>query len=499
MNDTQPTTGNSALFQTEEKFKLLTRLLPLGVCTTDKNGTINYFNETALKLWGWTPDHQDITAFYNSLKIYDRDGKVIPQERNPITLALQSCNSVYDEEVMIERPDGTRISALISIEILYDEDHQQRGVLGVYQDTTERNKAEIGLKRLAAIVESSDDAIISKTLQGIITSWNSAAIRIFGYNDEEIIGKPINILIPAGKQDEEREIISKIKAGERIDHFETVRSRKDGSEINISLTVSPIKNDRGEIIGASKIARDITNRVKIDKQLKEYADQLKELNNYKDDFMAMASHELKTPLTVIKANLQLLELRLEDDPNHTFINNTMKQVNKLGNLISDLFDVTKIQAGQLQLNLTEFDLNDLVAETIGNIAHTSNSHTIQSNIQKEDVKIKADYLRLEQVLINLLTNAIKYSPSADQVILTTNVENKNVVVSVKDFGIGIPNQDLEKVFTRFFRVKGLASTFSGSGIGLYISSEIVKHHGGKMWVESEENVGSIFYFSIPLN
>jgi PAS domain S-box-containing protein len=491
----------TALLESEQKFRYLSNLMPVGVYTTDKNGVITFFNDSAANLWGRTPRLNDSTdlSFSGSLKMYTPQGDVIPHHEFPMAKALRFKKSIRDEEITIEKPDGSRLSFIVNIEILFDVNGELSGAINVFQDITEKKKAEIGLRRLAAIVESSEDAIISKTLNGIITSWNAAAEKMFGYSENEIIGQPINILIPQSNQDEERRIISKIKAGEKIDHFETVRMRKDGSELNISLSVSPIKNDNGQIIGASKIARDITRKVELDNKLRMYTDQLKELNNYKDEFMAMASHELKTPLTVIKANLQLLALQLQYDPNYGFVDKTMKQVNKLGNLISDLFDVSKIQAGQLQLNYSEFDLNELLAETIGSIAHTFNTHKIQIVAEEEPIRITADYLRLEQVLINIITNAIKYSPTSDTVIITARRDNGNVIISIKDFGIGIPKEDQEKVFSRFFRVRGLASTFSGSGIGLYISSEIIKHHGGNMWVESEENIGSTFYFSIPAN
>jgi PAS domain S-box-containing protein len=486
------------MHEPEEKFLQLTHLLPVGVYSTNKEGVLTFYNESAAKIWGRNPrlNDPDEIPFCGAWKIIDENGIIAPGD-SLMAKVLQSKTRIQEEEINLERPDGQKIIVLANIEPLFDNDGNLTGAISVFQDITEKKRAEIGLKRLAAIVESSEDAIISKTLKGIITSWNSAAEKMFGYTEDEIIGKPIDILIPHTNRQEEKEIISKIKAGQKIDHFETIRLRKDGTEINISLTVSPIKNDKGEIVGASKISRDITKRVELDQKLRLYTEQLKELNKYKDEFMAMASHELKTPLTVIKANLQLLEFKLQQDPNNEFVHKTMKQVNKLGNLISDLFDISKIQAGQLQLNYTEFDPRDLIEETIGSIAHTFASHKIKTVFNGEPVKISADYNRLEQVLINVLTNAIKYSPTSDEIILSTKSDNENVILSVTDSGIGIPEEDMEKVFTRFFRVRGLASTFSGSGIGLYISSEIIKRHGGKMWVESQENIGSTFFCSIP--
>jgi PAS domain S-box-containing protein len=486
-------------YDPEVKFLQLTHLLPVGVYSTDKDGVLTFYNESAARIWGRNPqpNSKEEIPFSGSKKIYDADGELIPLNESPLAKVLHSKTKIQDEELIIEQPDGHRVTILLNVEPLFDNNHILTGTISVFQDISEKKHTEIGMRRLAAIVESSDDAIISKTLKGIITSWNRAAEKMFGYKEDEIIGKSIEILIPLSNRQEEKEIISRIKSGQKIEHFETIRVRKDGTEINISLAVSPLKNDKGEIVGASKIARDITKRVELDNKLCIYREQLEELNNYKDEFMAMASHELKTPLTVIKANLQLLEFKLLQDPNYEFVNKTMKQVNKLGNLIADLFDISKIQAGQLQLNYSEFDLKDLVEETIGSISHTFVSHKIKT-VNGPSIKIAADYQRLEQVLINILTNAIKYSPDAHEIIINTSSDKENAIISVTDFGIGIPSDDIEKVFTRFFRARGLASTFSGSGIGLYISSEIIKRHGGKMWVESKENIGSVFYCSLPL-
>ncbi|HSV10302.1 MAG TPA: PAS domain S-box protein, partial [Hanamia sp.] len=175
---------------------------------------------------------------------------------------------------------------------------------------------------LAAIVNSSDDAIISKTLDGIITSWNPAAAKMFGFTENEAIGKHISIIIPRDRLDEETMIIENLRAGKKIDHFETIRIAKDGTERNISLTISPVKNNDGRIIGASKIARDISMKIAAEKQRELYTQRLQELSEYKDEFMAMASHELKTPVTVILANLQVLQQIMATDTNVVYIDKT---------------------------------------------------------------------------------------------------------------------------------------------------------------------------------
>jgi len=352
--------------------------------------------------------------------------------------------------------------------------------------------------RLAAIVDSSDDAIISKTLNGIITTWNHSATKMFGFTEKEAIGKHISIIIPPERIDEETVIIESIRSGKKIDHFETIRRAKDGTERFISLTVSPIKDESGKIIGASKIARDISFRKEAEQQRELYTKRLQELNNYKDEFMVMASHELKTPLTVILANLQILEELMGDDPHVNFINKTLKQVLKLSSLITNLLDVSKIQAGKLQLNRSVFNLNKLLREITSNLQQTTKNHIIVFIKNNEKLMIKADYERMEQVLINLVSNSIKYMPLPGKVTIDAHKKNNNVIVSVSDTGIGIPQEDIENIFLRFYRVSGAASSFSGSGVGLFISSEIIKAHHGRIWAESKIGKGSVFYFCIPV-
>ncbi|MGH2647033.1 MAG: sensor histidine kinase, partial [Ginsengibacter sp.] len=350
---------------------------------------------------------------------------------------------------------------------------------------------------LASIIDSSDDAIISKNLDGIITSWNRGAENIFGYRPHEVIGKHISIIIPLSKLHEESMIIQKIRNGERISHFETIRRTKQGNSINISLTVSPVKDSSGKIIGASKIARDITEKIELEQQKNLYTQRLHELNNYKDEFMAMASHELKTPLTVLKANLQVLDVMVIEDKQKSFLNKALIQLDKIANLMTDLLDVSKMQSGVLELNITEFNLVELFSDVINNVQLTSKEHKIVFKKSHKCLLLKADKERIEQVIINILTNAIKYSPEAKRVQVAILANEKEVIAEVTDSGIGIPNEDIENIFTRFFRVRGVASTFSGSGIGLYISNEIIKRHGGKMWVKSSFGQGSTFYFSLP--
>jgi len=365
------------------------------------------------------------------------------------------------------------------------------------RDSSQQKLAEEKQAILAAIVASSDDAIISKTLDGIITSWNQSATKMFGFTEAEAVGKHITIIIPKERIDEETMIIESIRRGEKIDHFETVRQGKDGTRKQISITVSPVKDSKGKIIGASKIARDISARAEAEKQGQLYMQRLQELNKYKDDFMVMASHELKTPLTVISANLQILQMMLKADSNLPFLDKTIKQVNKLSALITSLLDVSKIQAGKLALDFTLFDLTLLIEEISSNLQQTTSNQRIIFNNRREILMAHADRERIEQVLVNIIGNAIKYTHDSGEIIIDAGKNGNDIFVDIHDNGIGIAQEDIDNIFLRFYRVSGSASSFSGSGIGLYISSEIIKSHGGKIWAESKIGSGSVFHFTIP--
>jgi PAS domain S-box-containing protein len=390
-----------------------------------------------------------------------------------------------------------KIKISLTVSPIKDQEGNIIGASKIARDISHQGLAEEKQAMLAAIVSSSDDAIISKTLFGIITSWNQAATKMFGYTESEVIGRHISIIIPPDRMEEETMIIENIRSGKKIKHFETVRVAKDGRKLNIALTVSPIRNKAGKIIGASKIARDITDKIQMEKQMLLYTEKLKQLNKYKDDFMAMASHELKTPLTIIKANLDIMDLKMQQDENHLFVEKTIKQVEKLNQLINDLLDISKMQAGKLELKLADFDMNDLLKEMIRNMQATTAIRIVLKQVSKKQLLAYGDKDRIGLVISNLLGNAIKYSPNSKEIKVKAFRSEDAIIVSIEDKGIGIPEEELTNIFSRFYRVSGVTSTFSGSGIGLYVSSQIISRHGGKIWAVSELNKGSTFYFSIP--
>jgi PAS domain S-box-containing protein len=241
------------------------------------SGAITFYNEHAVKLWGRTPELGDTDErFCGSFKLWRPDGTFLPHDQAPMAVTLRDGHSFRNEEVVIERPDGTRIKVLVNIDPIHDAAGRVVGALNTFNDLTRLKQASEAQARLAAIVETSDDAIVSKSLDGMIQSWNGSAERIFGYSAAEAVGQSITLIIPPELQDEERMILERLRRGERVDHFETVRVSKSGDLIDISLTVSPVKNATGQIVGASKVARDITERKRRERALRQLTETLEE-------------------------------------------------------------------------------------------------------------------------------------------------------------------------------------------------------------------------------
>ena len=477
----------------EEKQAILSSIVSSSddaIISKNLKGIITSWNKAATDIFGYSEEE---AIGQNISIIIPFESKV---EEELIIESIRKGEKIDHFETFRVAKDGTEKLVSLTVSPVKNRKGEIIGASKILRDLTEKDNDDERQATLAAIVTSSDDAIISKTLDGIITSWNHSATLMFGYTPEEAIGKHISFIIPKDRMHEETNIIQNIRQGNKIEHFETIRLAKNGSERQISLTISPIRNSRGKIIGASKIARDISLRIEAENKQKFYTQRLMDLNIYKDEFMVMASHELKTPLTVILASLQILEQMMEDDSRVEFISKTINQVNKLNELIYKLFDVSKIHAGKLKFELSHFDMKNLV-EAIIDQTSKSTTHSLIFKCYGDNFAVYADEERIVQVVVNIIGNAIKYSPKQGEVLIELRKESKNITVNVYDKGIGIPQSDLENIFQRFYRVSGSASSFAGSGIGLYLSAEIVKYHKGKIWAESTIGEGSVFHFTIP--
>ena len=343
---------------------------------------------------------------------------------------------------------------------------------------------------LSLIVSSSDDAIISKTLDGIITSWNVGAEKMFGYTSAEVVGKSIRIIIPADRQTEEDFVLDRIRRGEKVDHFETIRQTKDGRMLNISLTVSPLRDAHGTIIGASKIARDITAKKRMENELEVTRRRLAEALASRDQFFAVAAHELRNPLNVLSVLWQIPDPALSE----RVIEKSRVQLARLNSLIDRLLDISRLRSGTFQLDRQKFDLGILIKEVAGRFA------TIHPDLQISfqcDTGIEGnwDRLRIDEVLTNLVSNAVKYGRKKP-IEVSASANTDHVVVVVRDQGIGISADDLKRIFEPFERVEEL-SQVKGLGMGLWITKQVVEAHGGTILVESELGHGSEFVVRLP--
>ncbi|MGH6877593.1 MAG: PAS domain S-box protein, partial [Rhizomicrobium sp.] len=269
----------------ESYFRRVLDGLPAAIYTTDAVGRITYYNEAAVALWGHRPPLGE-SEWCGSWKLFWPDGRILPHGECPMAMAIKEQRPIRGVEAVAERPDGTKVPFIPYPTPIFGADGRLLGAVNMLVDVSDRNQAEELRQHLAAIVEYSDDAIVSKDLNGIITSWNKGAERLFDYRSHEVVGQPVTILIPAARHDEEAGILSRIRRGERIEHFETVRQRKDGTLLHVSLCVSPIKNARGEVVGASKIARSIEERKRVQEQQKLL---LREMNHRIKNLFAVSS------------------------------------------------------------------------------------------------------------------------------------------------------------------------------------------------------------------
>src|SRR6266545_632764 len=350
--------------------------------------------------------------------------------------------------------------------------------------------------RLAAIVASSDDAIISKDLNGHITTWNAAAERMFGYSAEEVIGKPITIIIPEERLSEESEVLSRIRRGLSVEHFETVRRRKDGTPINISLTVSPVRNADGTVVGASKIARDITEQIRL-RAAAEEASRLK------DEFLAVLSHELRTPLNTVlgySKKLRRDEERMSDEMRSRALDVLERNADSLARLVNDVLDTSRIVTGKLRLAFEQCAIDRLIEEGIDTVRPTAEAKGVSIEARLEtNLSVVGDRDRLLQVVWNLLSNAVKFTPREGHIVVEGRKRTGIVEIVVTDSGVGIRKEHLPFLFQRFWQAHtGLSREFGGLGIGLALARHLVEMHGGTVSADSAGiGEGATFTVSLP--
>jgi PAS domain S-box-containing protein len=351
--------------------------------------------------------------------------------------------------------------------------------------------------RLAAIVSSSDDAIIAKDLNGVIQTWNRGAEKVFGYTAEEAIGKNITLVIPEDRLSEETEVLTRIRAGLPVDHFETVRRRKDGELINISLTVSPIRDASGRIIGASKIARDVTAQRRLQ-------DQLEQASRMKDEFLAVLSHELRTPLNTVLGYARMLRRdhqRMTGELRERAVDALERNADTLTRLVNDVLDTSRIVTGKLRLALEECAIDQAVDAAVETMRPAADAKGVAIHLNiTPGLTVLGDRDRIQQVVWNLVSNAIKFTPGGGSVTVTVRRGPAGVEIGVADTGIGIARTDLPYVFQRFWQAHtGASREFGGLGIGLALARHLVELHGGTIAADSAgPGRGSTFTVTLPV-
>ncbi len=372
------------------------------------------------------------------------------------------------------------------------------GVVCYFRDISERRRAELNASLLASIVESSDDAIVSKDLNGIIVSWNRGAERLFGYTAAEAVGQSIAIVIPPDRLDEEPKILERLKRGEQVEHFETIRMRKDGSYRNISLTISPMKDADGRIVGASKVARDVTARVRQDEALQAANAALERANADLQQFAHSASHDLQEPLRMVRIYGQLLQETFGDNLGATgdeYIDRIVQGAQRMEKLLSDLRIYMQVSTTGHEPT-DEIDAADVLEKTLLNLeVAIKESGALISSTKLPRVRMHE--FQLEQVFQNLIGNAIRYrSNLAPRIQIAVERQGEEWLFSIQDNGLGIEPQFREQIFGIFKRLH-TATAYPGTGMGLAICKRITERAGGRLWVESEPGRGSTFYFTVP--
>ncbi|HXJ37969.1 MAG TPA: PAS domain S-box protein, partial [Bryobacteraceae bacterium] len=486
------TDRKNAEIDVNEQFRAIVETTPDCVQIVAPDGTLLFMNSPGLAMVG-ASSAAEVTgqSVYDFIAAGDRDGF---RQFNESVCRGQKGSIEFD----IAGRQGARYHVETHAAPLRHVDGSIVH-LAVTRDITDRKSAERAALLLGAIVDSSDDAIISKDLNSTITSWNHSAERLFGYTAAEMIGQPVTILIPADRQDEEPRILERLRRGERVNHFETVRRRKDGTLVAISLTISPIRDRSGNIIGASKIARDITDRKIAEAAQKSIADELRRANEDLEQFAFSASHDLQEPLRTIKVYSELLQQDCGDAIDveaKGYLRHICGGATRMQMLIRDLLTYT--QVAEFEKPGEPFDAGEAVAAALsglsGLIAETSARITAGP---LPTLSVHATHL--EQLFQNLIGNAIKYrSPARTPVVhVTAERQGGEWVFAVSDNGIGIAPEHKEKIFGLFKRLHTNAE-YSGTGIGLSICRRIVDRYHGRIWVDAEPGAGSTFRFTLPV-
>jgi PAS domain S-box-containing protein len=488
------------------------------ILVTDEKVKIIDFNEKYLEMWKIPREVLEGSTVREMRELVSQSFADPRQFIDRIEEIVRLGRESFDTLELKDRRILERYSKVLIVE------GERAGRVWSFRDVTARHLADITSHRLAAIVASSDDGIIGKDLNGVITSWNFGAERIFGYHADEMIGTSIMRLIPPDRQEEELKILSGLLRGERFDHFETIRRGKDGRLLDVSVTISPIKDSGDRVVGASKVVRDITERKRVEEALKRAKEQseaadrerlelldserearaeAERANRTKDEFLATLSHELRTPLNAVIGWAKILRLgNVGGQELAQGLETIERNASVQAQIIDDLLDMSRIISGKVRLDVRAIDLPSVLHESIETLRATAEAKGVRLQVVVAPFPgpISGDPNRLQQVFWNLLSNAIKFTPKGGKVQILLECVNSNVEVCVIDTGEGVAAEFLPYVFERF--QQGDASTtrrHGGLGLGLAIVKQLVELHGGHVRVQSAGiGQGATFTVSLPL-
>ncbi len=480
--------AEQATRESEQIMREFMEHLPVGIAISTPGGSTVYANSALLSIVG-NPSLEDFRRT-SAPSFYAH-----PQDRDRF-IELLRCGTVKDFEFQYRLVDGALGWGSVTA-LMQKTPFGESQIVSVFQDVTERKRAEEIRSRLGAIVESSEDAILSKTLDGIIVTWNRGAEQMYGYTAEEAIGKHISMLASKDHIDEIPELLQKVKAGEAIPYFETIRFKKDRTAVHVSLSMSPIRDASSRITGVSTIARDITKRKNAEEQIVRQAKELARSNAELERFAYVASHDLQEPLRMVASYTQLLAKRYKgklDKEADEFIGFAVDGASRMQSLITDLLAYSRVGSKGKEFQPT--DVNAVVDEALSGLRLAIEES--DAEITRDSLPtVMADQAQLAQLLLNLVGNAIKFHGEArPKVHVSARREGDEWVFSVRDNGMGIDPKYFDRLFVLFQRLHS-RKEYPGTGIGLALCKRIVERHGGRIWVQSEPSKGSTFYFTIP--
>jgi PAS domain S-box-containing protein len=467
------------------------------IIAKDLTGKITSWNHAAERIFGYT----EAEAIGQSIRL------IIPPERHPeedhVLRQIAAGQTVDHFETVRRRKDGGLIDVSLTISPLKTASGQIIGASKIARDITEKKRLERDAQWLAAIVESSDDAIISKDLDGIVTSWNRGAQRMFGFEASEMIGHSIRKLIPRDLHGEEDDVLARLRRGEPIEHYETVRCRKDGTLFPISLTVSPIRAADGKVIGASKIARDISDKRQAENERQRLLRMAQEASQLKDEFLATLSHELRTPLNAVLGYIRMMRSGLlSPEKQNKALETVARNATSLTQIVEDVLDVSRIISGKVRLNIQAVEMPEIVREAMDTVRPAADAKGVHLDtvVDRQATTVSGDPERLQQIMWNLLSNAVKFTGSGGRIEVRLARLDSHVEVTVSDTGMGIAPEFLPHVFERFRQADpGISREFGGLGLGLAITRHLVELQGGLVSASSEgRGKGTTFRVELPV-